>query len=373
MTGDNIDKPTILLVDDSEEVIEIHRTILSNDYTVFSASSGERALEIIPQMKPDVVLLDVTMDGIDGFETCRKIKANEDTANVEVIFISAADTTEEMLVGLQAGAVNYLVKPINPQILTSQVSRVISDKQAKQALADESQMATEAAMIAIASAGEQGILLDFMRACFETFDFQKLAQLIVDSTNAYQLNNVVQIRIGEKTINACESGVMSALEAELLSRLRFAGRIRERGDHLVLNYGNVTQLIKDFPNDEELRGRYKDYLAMIVETGNVQVRAIETKLRLEKVIKETNWVLKDIQSMQQDHREGSLKIVDDMMARVEDIVLGFGLTEEQEVKIQDEMRASIEQYLETVDEGVKIDECMLSISNQLNEIFQINN
>lgn len=117
------DKLTVLVVDDAPENIEILRTILHPQYRVKAARTGERALKIartVPQ--PDMVLLDVVMPDVDGYEVCRQLKADVSTADIPVIFITAKNSADNETRGLELGAVDYITKPVLPAIVNARVS-----------------------------------------------------------------------------------------------------------------------------------------------------------------------------------------------------------------------------------------------------------
>ncbi|RYE67536.1 MAG: response regulator, partial [Oxalobacteraceae bacterium] len=106
-------KPAILIVDDAPDSLGALRTImLRQGYQTFVATSGERALDIALRVKPDLVLLDVVMPGMDGLEACRRLKAHPATARIPVIFISARDETADIVAGFDIGAADYIPKPL---------------------------------------------------------------------------------------------------------------------------------------------------------------------------------------------------------------------------------------------------------------------
>ena len=107
------DKPKILLVDDTPTNLSILEEILEEDYFISIAQSGTQALSITEKFVPDLVLLDVNMPGIDGFETCRKLKSRENTYNLPVIFITARAEPDDVIQGFKEGGVDYITKPFN--------------------------------------------------------------------------------------------------------------------------------------------------------------------------------------------------------------------------------------------------------------------
>ncbi|WPJ94368.1 hybrid sensor histidine kinase/response regulator [Coraliomargarita algicola] len=110
----NIDQSRILVVDDDEIIRKLLRRVLERSgFVVDEAGSGEAAIERIQAHRPDLILLDVVMDGIDGFITCRKIKNSEGMDEVPIIFVTGRSDTGSIVEGLDAGGSDYITKPIN--------------------------------------------------------------------------------------------------------------------------------------------------------------------------------------------------------------------------------------------------------------------
>ena len=113
---------TVLVVDDVSENVEILGKILSREYRVQVAMSGADALALIEDgSHPDVILLDILMPEMDGYETCRRLKANPATRHIPVIFVSALCDDGDEFRGLALGAVDYVTKPFNPQLVAQRV------------------------------------------------------------------------------------------------------------------------------------------------------------------------------------------------------------------------------------------------------------
>ena len=111
----------ILVVDDTPENIDVLQNILSSRYTVRAATSGELALRIARKQAPDLIMLDVMMPEIDGFEVCRRLKSDPYLAHVPVIFVTAKAESEDEQKGFDLGAVDYITKPIRPALVLARV------------------------------------------------------------------------------------------------------------------------------------------------------------------------------------------------------------------------------------------------------------
>lgn len=113
--------PTILIVDDRIENVRLLETLVEDLGRVVSASDGASALAQAETHRPDLVLLDVRMPGMDGYETCRRLKARESTRDASVIFVTGADAEAEEAAGLGLGAIDYITRPFAPALVRARV------------------------------------------------------------------------------------------------------------------------------------------------------------------------------------------------------------------------------------------------------------
>ncbi len=131
---------TILVVDDTPQNLAVLGELLQPLYRVRAANSGERALRAASlQPRPDLILLDVMMPGMDGYEVMQRLAADPHTRNIPVIFVTAMTATENEEHGLALGAVDYITKPINPAIVLARVHTHLELKWARDRLADENE------------------------------------------------------------------------------------------------------------------------------------------------------------------------------------------------------------------------------------------
>lgn len=112
---------TILVVDDTSVNIDVLAGMLKSDYQVRVAKNGEIALKIAQKIHIDLILLDIMMPGIDGFEVCKRLKQDHTTRHIPIIFVTAKITAADELKGLELGAVDYITKPFNPPIVLQRV------------------------------------------------------------------------------------------------------------------------------------------------------------------------------------------------------------------------------------------------------------
>jgi putative two-component system response regulator len=121
-----VNLPLILAVDDEASNLQLLRQILQDHYRLRFAKDGPRALELVREEAPDLILLDVMMPGMSGYEVCAALKADPRTAAIPVIFVTALTDTEDELEGFEAGAVDYITKPVSPPIVRARVRTHLS-------------------------------------------------------------------------------------------------------------------------------------------------------------------------------------------------------------------------------------------------------
>jgi len=139
---------TILLVDDTPDNISLLNGLLRDSYKTKIATNGEKALKIaFSDAPPDLILLDIMMPGMDGYEVCRRLKADDKTADIPVIFLTAKAQMEDEKKGLELGAVDYITKPISPPILLARVQTHLRLKEAADVLKRQNQLLLENASL----------------------------------------------------------------------------------------------------------------------------------------------------------------------------------------------------------------------------------
>ena len=143
----------VLVVDDAPDTLRVLIEALEgNGLTTLVARDGEAALRLLNRIKPDAILLDAVMPGIDGFKLCRRIKARTELAVTPVLFMTGLGSSEHVVEGLRAGGVDYLVKPINPDELVARLAIHLANAR----LVRDAEAALDAAGAAVATFGADG-------------------------------------------------------------------------------------------------------------------------------------------------------------------------------------------------------------------------
>lgn len=138
MNGEQNKPGSLLIVDDTPTNLEILVDFFSEQgFDVFVAMDGESAIEQIAHARPELILLDVMMPGIDGFETCRRLKANKETSDIPIIFMTALTDTLDKVKGFSAGAVDYVTKPIQHEEVLARVTTHLKLRRLQQHLEEK--------------------------------------------------------------------------------------------------------------------------------------------------------------------------------------------------------------------------------------------
>lgn len=145
MTATESARKTLLIVDDAPENLDVMKSLLNADFNVKAAVNGRVALKIAARQHPDLILLDVVMPDMDGYEVCRQLKADPATSDIPVIFLTALDGVDDETQGLALGAVDYISKPLTPAILMARINTHLALDEGRRKLAVQNQELLEAA------------------------------------------------------------------------------------------------------------------------------------------------------------------------------------------------------------------------------------
>jgi putative two-component system response regulator len=262
----------IMLVDDDETSLATGREILGDTYTIYPIPSGEQFFEILGKITPDLILLDIEMPGMDGYEVIKKIKSNPDIADIPVIFLTARDDPGNELDGLSLGAVDYVAKPFSPPLLVQRIDNhllLASQKrelkrynQSLREMVEEQTLEIKNLQTAILntvaelvefrdamSSGHVDRILKYMRVMISAMMRQGLYQDEIIGwesdtfISAAQMHDVGKICISESILN--KPGKASPEEFDEIKKhpaygLMIIDRIRQiTGEHAFLSYASV--------------------------------------------------------------------------------------------------------------------------------------
>lgn len=341
-------RPLILVVDDDPFIRALHQALLARQYDVVTAGSGALALEICRERLPDLVLLDISMPGLDGIEVCRRLR---EWSTVPVIFVTGHDSIDEHLAAFDAGGDDIVTKPANGVILLRKAALAIQRYCDLVGLAEEKQSLQRLAMDFLSSVGQNGILLNFVRAAVACESQRALAEQLLAATQALGATCSVMLRHAEGVTMLTPHGEPSELERAILEKSSTMGRLFQFKRRLVVNYEHATLLVADMPDEETdptRAGQLRDDISILAETleGLIQVidMRVESQQRAERLQIGLNNAENVADSLRERYRQ-SLGDVHVMLTQlVEDVEHTYswlGINQDQEEAISRAMQVSV--------------------------------
>ncbi|MAK91540.1 MAG: response regulator [Oleibacter sp.] len=332
--------PHVMIVDDAPENRLVLSTLLESDYQTSEAECGEDAINMLSDARPDLILLDISMPGMSGYDVCVNIRKKPETRGIPVIFVSAKDSTEERLQGFEAGADDFLTKPIDGNSLLEKVKFHIQRSLEKKEAQKQSQDAMKVAMEAMTSSSELGQIIQFVKEVQTIRTAMQLSTSIMTVASQFGLNTAVLIDTAPATLLGCSK---DSMEARLMEKFRTAEqRITNMGVRTIIRSGPVVMLIKNMPYDDESRyGRLKDHLAVLADIASDRAKSIlaesmmhEQRLSfLKEIIALAELNIEKTSNEIQNFSDVVTQTMSDMLIQLEGMLFNLGLEDDQEKKL----------------------------------------
>lgn len=338
----------ILLVDDDPILRKTEQSLLGDgDYRFSVAEDGLDCLTRIQADRPDILLLDILMPGMDGLETCRRVRQGQDGADIYIIFVSAMNDAETRLAAFDAGGDDFLLKPVQASEIRHKVEMAVKSRQEVADLRRNLNDTMSMAMTALSTSGEMGVILHFFSRSFACQSMESLAVAVLDALGSYGLSASVQLKYDGGPLTLNSERRCSLIEQELLANLaQDTRRLFDYGTRTVINFPHVIVLLKNMPvDDAERYGRMKDNAALLTEGAEHRIQALANEIagrkrqqRLATAIRGTEQDLAEVRG--DSHRDQS-----ELAATVTQMELGLeaafnhlALSEAQERYLMDVVR-----------------------------------
>lgn len=335
------DAQKVLVVDDDEFLRMVIAETIGDRYQVVEASSGDECLAVARDMHPDIILLDVEMKGIDGYETCRRLKSDFELDHIPVIFISAHDQIEDRLRGYDAGGEDYITKPIAPPEVRAKIAALFDKISKTTQLKQMANYASQTAMTAMSSMGEVGSLLQTLQTFNNCADIKAVVDATLQGLTSYGLEGAVQVRTPDGTLTTSTHGAASPLELSVISHMAGMERIVQYRNRLSITYPAVSLLVSNMPvEDPDRCGRLRDHLAVLVESAEVRTEALATESRsrqrserIAAAVHRITATLAEIDQEQRLSRVSTAAAIQELMVSLERAWVTLALTDQQEAFI----------------------------------------
>ncbi|MHB1275348.1 MAG: GGDEF domain-containing response regulator [Candidatus Humimicrobiaceae bacterium] len=276
--------PLILIVDDTPKNIQLLGSVLREEnYKIAIANNGAQAVSIASQIRPDLILLDVMMPGLNGFETCQKIKEIEEIKKIPIIFLTAKSEIEEIVNGFKVGAVDYITKPFNIYELKARVKTHIELKISKDLL-EESNIKLEKLSITDGLTGlyNHRYIVDLTSRLIEEAKRYKqiLSVSMIDIDNFKSINDTYGHPFGNEVLIK-----LASTFEEKVRKTDYAGRYGGEEFLIVLEHTDISGAIDVIErirsSVENLKWQKKD-LKITISSGVFQRTDEDTSLLISK-------------------------------------------------------------------------------------------
>ena len=365
----------ILAIDDDKISQKFIGRALNNEaFSLSYANDGEQGLEKALADSPDIIILDVEMPGMNGYQVCEKLRESEVTKNIPVVFLSSHTSLRDRMQGYEVGADDFLVKPFETADLVAKMMVLAKYLEDEKSLKTQFEQASKTAYMAMTSSSEIGLTMQFVEKSYGYHNFQDLADAMFDVTRQYQINCALMILPAEgQPLWFSPDDPIKPLEKEMMEMLDRKQRFTDFGTRTIINYHNLSLLVKNMPLDDmERYGRIKDLLPMLLAAVDSKINAINSENALSNqseelltsfgVIKTSLYHLtKTLMSNQSE----STELLQSMVTSLNSDLLGMGLEEDQETYILEQIDSAIEDAKEQIDASDMLYVVFSSIHSQL--------
>ena len=281
-----MDKAQICYVDDNQSHLMLFEHAFSDDYAIQTYSSTDGILERIAAKSPKLIVLDVNMPGMDGYQFCENLRRHPELAEVPVVFLSCLRDLEDRLKGYEAGGDSYVTKPYDLQELRMVIRAHLMRQEMYDKASEKSRQASAMAFDSMRTNSELGELIQFARGVSQVRDETDFINHLFRTLKAFGLDATVLIRLLSGEVVARTDGKpFNLMEKELLELAQNADRITAYGAKYLFSGKNIVLLIKNMPvQDEALTGRLRDHLAILIESAEACVEIINGEKEREQIL-----------------------------------------------------------------------------------------
>lgn len=372
----------ILIIDDDRFSQKIINNTFKNDFETFLASDGSEGIAKAIDIQPDLIILDVEMPGMNGYETCDQLKNNPLTKNIPVVFLSGCDTLREKMQGYEVGGDDYLVKPFEPETLSAKIKVLLKYTDKHKELHQQYEVAQKTAHIAMSGSSELGLAMRFVEETFSIHDYEGLSNALFSMTDSLSLNTTLMYIVNnDEPIWFSSSGATSPLETQILTMMHNEKRIFDFGSRTVISYPNVSLLVKNMPLDDmERYGRIKDLLPIILSALNEKILVLNTatalKVQSDSLTKTNEKIKLSLTSLSASLNRNQHDITTIMREMLHDLnthLPKMGLEHDQEEYILNRIEQATEQSLHLIETTETTNDVFSNVVNELHTLSEKQN
>lgn len=367
----------VYVVEDEPIQREILLDVLSNTFTVEAFANGEDFLERFEGKNPAVILLDIELPGINGYQVCESVNAKFDQSNFSVIFLSGHSSLEERLKGYELGADDYMSKPYDIQELSNKIKNAVDRVSNKGSLKQQADYASSTAFQAMTAQSEMGTILKGVGVLNQAQSFKEIIDSAFECLAELGLISTIYHKIGdEEGFTASPGRQSSPIEQEIINFVRPTERIWSKGNRSMYNFSFSSLLILNMPDDKEKAGRYRDILCFLMEAIDAKMDAVSNltalvnaRLWRESITEITGILAESSEQLEESVANGNA-VVNKMMVDLSNLLPGLGLEEDQETRIFDIVETTSDEFRDSMETNEQTRVVFHEVVNKLKRLMQ---
>ncbi len=304
----------ILIVDDDEFVLEYLTGALSEQHSIETAATGLKALEILTDFSAELIVMDIQMPDMNGYETASIIRQSDN--KLPILFLSRLSSLDERLKAYDAGGSDFISKPADPEELTKKINILLASTEHQ-----IHQDADEIAIKALSDLSYLGQIISFLRNSCRCRNMPHLANEIFTLTKLFGLRCSLVIRDNDP-VCFFDDEITKNIDSALLESLNGAQKIMEFGNHrAAFNWQHASLLVKNMPKDTEAAGAMRDYLAYMMDGIEQCVRKIIVESTLRRTVQQFS-------DQNDDIKRSIFAVVDDLEIQLEQLFNSLDINDE---------------------------------------------
>ena len=369
----------ILAIDDDKLSHKIiRRAVESAGHRLRPAYTGEEGIAAALEQPPDLILLDVEMPGMNGYDVCVQLRQHAATRETPVIFLSSHSSLRERMQGYEAGADDYLVKPFEPENLLARIHVLQRFSAQRSQLQSKYETARETAMVAMAGTSELGMAMQFLERSHSLNTAADLADALFEVTRNLELNCCLYVCSDIEELWFADGEGIRPLEQELVVMSDRGQRFVDFGARTIINYQNLSLLVRNMPvHDMPRYGRNKDLLPLLLSAVDTRIGNLHAEQALMRQSHELLAAFGRIRASFYHlakglirNQEQSNRLLRDMLQDLNQDFLRMGLEEDQEAYVLDRIDTAIEDAIERIDASDALRDTLLVLLPSLKSVYQ---
>ncbi len=351
-----MERKCILCADSDQNTLDLLSDSLGDAYDIEIALTGVECLSKFAAVKPDVVLLDVDLADLDGYEICARIRSLNQRHDIPILFFSEHCEVEDMLNGYEAGGDDYIHKPYDIKVVRAKINTHLVRFTHAMYLRDELEGVTTTAINALINTNELGVLVSFTDECLYTQTHDDLIRVLFKALKSYGLAASAQVRTGNKSKIYSMQGDLAPIEKEIFNVYIEGEAVIHFSNKSMLNRDHVSLLIKNMPVDNKVVcDRITEHLSIIANCTDARLKAIHIEQNKaghlrnlsQAAIDDIRGDIRMLEGQFKEFGQASREIMEALTLEMDRTLFALCLNEEQEEQLH-EMIAAAQKDLNTI-------------------------